>query len=118
MDADLGQMRPQSVAARVLAQDDVGVGQTDVAGLHDLVGGALLQHPVLVDARFVSEGILAHDRLVGLHDMPGEARDHAAGAGDLGGDDVARPLQDVAPRDQGHGHLFQGGVAGPFAAGR
>ena len=93
MDAELGQMRPQRVAAGVLAQHDVGLGQPDVPGVHDLVGGALLQHPVLVDAGFVSEGILAHDRLVGLHHLPGEARDHAAGAGDLGGDDVHRPLQ-------------------------
>ncbi len=70
MDAQFGQVRPQSVAAGVLAQDDVAVGQTDVLGMHDLVGGAFLQHPVLVDAGFVGEGILAHDRLVRLDQCP------------------------------------------------
>ena len=58
---------PQGVPAAVLAQHQVGLRQADVLGVHDLVGAALLEHAVLVDAGLVGEGVPADDRLVALH---------------------------------------------------
>ena len=46
----------------------------DGLGAHDLVGFAMLQHAVLVDAGLVRERIGADDRLVGLHRIAGDAR--------------------------------------------
>ena len=57
--------------------------EPDRGGVHDLVGGALLEHAVLVDAGLVGEGVAAHDRLVGLHLVAGQARHQPAGARDL-----------------------------------
>src|SRR5690606_17294920 len=54
-------------AAAVAAQHHLGVRPADVGGVHDLVGVAIAQHAVLVDAGFVRERVLAHDRLVALH---------------------------------------------------
>mmetsp|Transcript_6382 Transcript_6382/g.20062 ORF Transcript_6382/g.20062 Transcript_6382/m.20062 type:complete len:240 (-) Transcript_6382:911-1630(-) len=61
--------------ARVLAQDERGVG-ADALGRHDLVGGRVLEHAVLVDARLVRKGVRADDRLVGLHGDARVERDH------------------------------------------
>ena len=49
LDAQLGQRLLQRVAAGVLAEHDrVGV-EPDGGRVHDLVGGALLEHAVLMD---------------------------------------------------------------------
>ena len=50
----------------VLAQHYVRVTQADVLGTHDLVGAALFEHAVLVNARLVRKGVLAHYGFVGL----------------------------------------------------
>src|ERR671919_58256 len=51
----------------VLAEHELVRRPPDVLGTHDLVGELLLEHAVLVNARLVGEGVLAHDGLVGLH---------------------------------------------------
>ena len=83
-EAELLQRLAQRVAAGVLAQHDRVRLEADRRGVHDLVGRALLEHAVLVDAGLVREGVAADDRLVRLHLVAGQARDQAAGAGDLG----------------------------------
>ena len=40
---------------------------------HDLIGGGVLQHAVLVDAGFMREGVAPDDRLVRLHVEAGDA---------------------------------------------
>ena len=73
------------------------------------------QHAVLVDAGLVGERVPAHDRLVRLHDVARQARDHARGAGDLLGVDVrAQAVARSAGREQHH-DLLERGVAGPLA---
>ena len=76
--AQLGHPVAEGVAAGVLAQDQVGAGNADVLGPHDLVGRPFLEHAVLVDARFVGERVAADDRLVALHRQAGDRRDHPA----------------------------------------
>src|SRR5205809_866206 len=67
IEPELSQPRGESGPARVLAHDELVGGPADVFRLHDLVGELFLEHTVLVDARLVGEGVLAHDGLVGLH---------------------------------------------------
>ena len=83
LEAELLQRVAQRVAAGVLAEHDRVRLEADLGRVHDLVGGALLQHAVLVDAGLVGEGVAADDRLVRLHRVAGQARDHAARAGQL-----------------------------------
>ena len=58
--------------AAVLAEHQLAFGDADAVRVHDLVGLAVLQHAVLVDARLVREGVAPDDRLVGLHRIAGE----------------------------------------------
>ena len=95
--AQLGHAVAQGVAAGVLAQDQVGLGDADLLGTHDLVGGALLEHAVLVDARLVGEGVAADDRLVPLDDHAGDRRDHPADRVEPFGLDVGGQAVVVVP---------------------
>ena len=65
--------------ARVLAQHQLALALAHSCRVHDLVGGALVQHAVLVDARLVGEGVAPHHGLVVLHRVTGEAADDPAG---------------------------------------
>src|SRR6266702_5188691 len=56
----------QRVSARVLAQHQARARDPHLFGADDLVREAVLQHAVLVDPRFVSEGVAADHGLVGL----------------------------------------------------
>ena len=79
LEAELGERVAQRVAPGVLSENDRVRLQADLARVHDLVGGALLEHAVLVDAGLVGEGVSADDGLVRLHRISGEPRDHPAG---------------------------------------
>ena len=113
--AKLGECLLKGVTARVLAEHDrVGL-QADRGRVHDLVGRALLEHTVLVDAGLVSERIAPDDGLVGLDRIAGEARDQTRGARDLAGDH-ARAQADIGlPGVQEHDDLLQGRVARALA---
>src|SRR5690242_18771102 len=64
----------EGMSAAVLAQDQIRSDIADVFWPHDLVSRSILEHPVLMNARLVSERVLADDGLVTLH---GHARDAA-----------------------------------------
>ena len=70
--AHLLQRVGERVAARVLAQHDLRRFLPDGRRVDDLVGLAVLEHAVLVDARLVRERVAADDRLVVLHRVAGE----------------------------------------------
>ena len=70
------------MAARVLAEHQAGVAHSDRLGRHDLVGGVMAQHAVLVDAAFMGEGVAAHDGLVGLDLIAGDVGQGLTGAVD------------------------------------
>ena len=99
----------------VLAEHDrVGV-EADRRRVHDLVGRALLEHAVLVDAGLVGERVAAHDRLVRLHRVAGEARDEAAGARDLARVDAGREADVGGAGVQQHHDLLERRVARALA---
>jgi hypothetical protein len=68
-------------------------GQPDRLGRHDLVGLAVREDAVLVDAGLMGEGVLADDGLVGLNAGAGDRRDEARGCVDPGGIDVAAQVR-------------------------
>ncbi len=56
--------------------------EAELLRIHDLVRPRVLEHPVLVDAGLVGEGVRAHDRLVRLDDIARELGDEARGVAD------------------------------------
>src|SRR3954452_7391291 len=73
-DSLLGTRTRERVAAGMLSERQRHA-KADGLGIHDLVRPRVLQHPVLMDACFVREGVRADDSLVRLHDVAGGARD-------------------------------------------
>ena len=88
------QARAERVAAGKLAEHELVRVPADILGAHDLVRLAVLQHAVLVDARFVRERVRADDRLVRLNRKAGDSRDHASRPDDLRRVD-ARRAEDI-----------------------
>ena len=114
--AEVHQRGLQRVAAGVLAEHDrVRVVDADRRGGHDLVGRALLEHAVLVDAGLVLERVAAHDGLVGLHGVAGQAGDQPRGLGDLARVDLRREADVLLARLEQHHDLLQRRVARALA---
>ena len=123
--AELLEAGAEGTAAGELAQGDAVVAQADGAGINDLVGETVLEHAILVNARFVGKGIGPHDRLIGLHRHAGEIRHQPRGFGDLLGvhrrewcGALGRTAQKgvvvAAAHMQRHHQLFERSIAGPL----
>ena len=115
LEAHLLQRFAQRVTAGVLAEHDRVALQADGRRVHDLVGRALLQHAVLMDAGLVRERVAPDDRLVRLHLVAGQPRDQAARARDLGRVDPGPQPEAWLARAQQHHDLLQRGVPGALA---
>src|SRR5579871_135658 len=96
-------------------EQDLALLDAHVARIHDLVGGALFEDAILMNAAGVSEGVGAHDGFVGLDQDAGPAADHPARFIDLLSDDAGLAIVEVAARLHRHDDLFQAGVSGPLA---
>ena len=114
-DADLVERVDERVAAGVLAQHERVALEPDLDRVHDLVGGAVAQHAVLVDAALVRERARAHDRLVRLHGVAGRHRDQARRAHDLLDVQVVLLAERLAARAHDHRDLLERAVAGALA---
>ena len=68
-----------------------------------------------MDAGLVRERVAPDDRLVRLHLIAGEARDHPRGARELARVEAGVEAVLVAPGPQEHHDLLQRAVAGPLA---
>ncbi len=115
LEAQLAHPVAKRVAAAVLAEHQIAVGQADILRTHDLVGHAVLQHAVLVYAGLVREGVLADHRLVARDGLAGDARDQAAHRIEAVGLDSGLQIEKLRARGQRHDHLFQRAVAGALA---
>ena len=104
----------QCRAAAAGRQGDDRFVEPDVLRVDDLVGLPVFEHAVLVDSRRVGEGVASDDRLVGLHGHVHQARHQMRGLGDELRVD-ARVDVEFAVAAQRHHHLFERGVARPFA---
>src|SRR5690606_12020996 len=88
----------------------------DVFGAHDLVGTAMLEHAVLVDARFVRERVRANDRLVARNRLAGDLRKQARRCVQaLRADGAVQTPKMIAAHAQGLDQLFKRGIAGALA---
>ena len=103
------------VPAGVPAEHQRRLGHADVLRPHDLVGPPVLEHPVLVDAGFVREGVAADDRLVGLHAFARQFRQQLTRWIQLPGDDARLDRHPVGTHAGRHDDLLEGGVAGALA---
>ena len=63
----------KGVSSAVLAEHQIGANVANVLGTHDLVGAAFLQDAVLMNASFVGECVLSHDRFVALDEHSRDA---------------------------------------------
>ena len=100
---------------RVLAQDELALRHTNGFRPHDLVGLFVLEHPVLVNPRFVGKGIGADNRFVGLHMHACTTRDQLAGAHDLSGIDAGLHAVERSARVHRHHDFLKSGVAGSLS---
>ncbi len=105
----------QGVAAAVLAEHQFRLGDADILGMHDLVGLAMLEHAVLVDAGLVREGVVADDCLVALHLLAGDRLQQARGRIQLAGVNAGGEAVTLLTRAQHHDQFFERGVAGALA---
>ena len=99
------------MSAAMLAEHEFRVRDANVFRSHDLVGAALFQHAVLMDAGFVGESVLADDRLVPLHLHAGDGAEFPAGRRQQTGVDAGLELVEIAPCFQGHDDFFEGAVS-------
>jgi hypothetical protein len=114
-DAQLGQARAEGIAAGQFAQGQLVGAPAHILGTHDFVGLTVLEHAILVDAGLVRKRIGAHDGLVGLHRVTGDAGHQLGSRHDLGGVDARVAGKNIAPRLHRHYHLLQAGIAGTLA---
>ena len=56
------------MTTRMFAQHKFRLIHADIFGSHDFIGCLMLQHAVLMNARFMRERIRADNRFVRLHD--------------------------------------------------
>ena len=115
VDAHLLEGVGEGVASRVLAHDDLTTHLSDAGGVDDLVGRTVGQHPVLMDARLVGEGVAPHHGLVVLHRVPRQAGHEPRGAGQLLGAHRGRDAGELIGTDpQRHDDFLERGVPGPL----
>ena len=114
-EAQRTQARFDGGAATVAAQHHLRVFPAHIFRAHDLVGAAMAQHAVLVDARFVGEGVGTDDGLVALHRHADQALQQLRSADDARGVDRAVLLVEGLAHLQDHRDLFQRAVAGALA---
>src|SRR5688572_5182151 len=105
----------QTMSSRARGQNNLRLLCSDQMRVDDLVGGALLEHAVLVDAAGVRVGVGPDDRLVALDHHAGELGNHARGLDQKGGVDAGLDVEKVLADHEGGDDLFERGVAGPLA---
>src|ERR1041384_7195110 len=69
----------ERVAARVLAQHELGIRNSHRLWSHNLIGKTVLKHAILMDAGLVCKGVPPDDGLVWLHGNTGDLFQHLAG---------------------------------------
>ena len=83
-------------------------------GVHNLVGLAVPQHAVLMDARLVGEGVAPHHRFVERHHVTGQPGHQPAGGHDLLGVGPHFHTEMILTGFDRHNHLLGGSVACPL----
>src|SRR5258708_11028569 len=98
--------------ARMFTQNEFGLVYTDVFRPHDLIGETMLEHPVLVNACFVSKRIRSDNCLVRLDDDACVVAHQFADSGQLLSFDSCLEPKSGGPGFERHNHLFERGISG------
>ena len=106
---------PDGVAAGVLAEHEARAVGADGFGSHDLVGRTMLEHPVLMNARFVGKCIRADDRLVRRYRDTGASRDEPRARHELSSLDLRVAGEERASRGKCHHDFLERCIPRPFA---
>ena len=91
----------------VLAQHQIRLTDADFFGQHDFVGGSILQHTVLMYARFMRKRVFANDGLVARNMHPGDAGNQAAGWVQLARVDTGTDAKKFRTGFQRHNDFFK-----------
>ena len=83
------------------------MGRAHVLRPHDFVAPAILQHPVLVNAGFVREGVPANNGLVGLHSFAGQLCQELARGEQLLRSNAGGHRKEVGADPCGHHQFFE-----------
>ncbi len=112
LEAELAHALAEGVAAAVLAEHEIAAREAHVLRSHDLVGRMMPEHAVLVDPRFVREGVFTDHGLVARdrHSRDG-GEQPARGIEPPGVDPGAKPEERLAGLERHH-QLLEGAVAG------
>ena len=109
--AEFAQPLLQRVTPGMLAQHQPRLRDADGFGAHDLVRLMMLEHPVLMDARFVGKRVRADDGFVRLDDHAGIVAHQFADTHDLRGVDSGFEFEYWFTGVQRHHHFFERRVA-------
>ena len=96
-------------------EDDLRVGYAYSFRRHYFIGLLKLQDTILMDARFMSEGVLADDGFVRLHYYAREPGHHFTGIVYLLGNNIGATIPEIFPYLERHNDFFQRSIAGPLA---
>src|SRR5580658_10400810 len=99
----------------MFAKDQRARGHAYGLRRNDLVRQRILDDAVLVDARFVGEGVGAYDRFVGRDLRAGDFGEHAAGGEQVLEIDIRGYAEAFLAYGQRYDYFFQRSVAGPLA---
>ena len=105
----------QGRSSTMFTQYEIGFGDADIFGAHDLIGAWFFQHPVLVNACFVGECIASHDRFVPLDLHAGDGSEESTGWYQALAVDLGCTLVEILSRAHGHDNFFQAAIASPFS---
>eukprot|EP01137_Pigoraptor_chileana_P015167 Opistho-2@70777 len=104
--SEFNEARTEGVASRMLPEDEVAL-QSHCFRSDDFVCLLMLEHAVLVNARFVRKCIGSHNGLVGLHDHASVRRDHSTRSHNLRRVNLGVHGKVLCMRVNGHNDLFQ-----------
>ncbi len=98
------------MSSRMLAQHQSRGRDSDGLRRHDFVGQRIFDHAVLMNPRFVCEGVFADDGFVGLHRHGRDVGQHLAGREQFFTDNGGRVRIAVRANSHCHYKFFQRGV--------
>src|SRR5690606_11438743 len=105
----------ECVSAAVLAEDEVRLAEADLFRAHDLVGGTVLQHAMLVYAGLMRKRVLTNHRLVARDVHPGDPGHQPRSGIEAGGIHAGTKVKELGTGRERHHHFLERAVAGTFA---
>src|SRR6476620_11000499 len=110
-DTELSQACAKSVTAGMFAKQQFVRAPANIFGTHDLVGFTMLEHSVLMYARFMSERICSYNGFIRLYRKTGNSGDQLACRYDMRGIDTRIAFEKILTSPHRHHNFLQSCVA-------